>query len=348
MRKRLLILTTILVITSGIFTANATDNKTFILTDGKTDIVYNVSIENSYVTVSSSGTVLGKTYIQRVLTCTVYDDMITFYTVDNLNEVVGVFRFEFLIDTINSEAINANAYYNKNCFTADENGAIYFVDGDNTNKLCVYENGAVSKTNLKSHIQQLLCVDGENVIVVTNDDTYIYTKGETEKIYDFPLSVPAYYAGGGLIKDLNGREYIFENENSETTESLATITETATPKVYTHSDTYYAETGTTVNQIKKAFADFEITKIAKADGSITESGQVGTGATITLSNNESVTVIISGELTGEGNINSRDVKAILNHLSEKELLEGAFLTAADINLDGKIDTKDALMISQMI
>ena len=110
---------------------------------------------------------------------------------------------------------------------------------------------------------------------------------------------------------------------------------------------YVTEEGITVSKIKKTFANLEILRFTKADGTDIKSGKLGTNATFTLSTGEVITVIVYGEVTGEGNINSRDLKTLLNHLSRKELLKGNFLISADIDLDGEITTKDALKLSQM-
>lgn len=329
-------------------TVDAYENSTYNLTDGKTDLTYTVNINDGRVNVSLSGETVGTTYVTNVDACSVYGDIITLYSVDSLNSGFTVFFFDFLNDSIDSVAINTDAFFNSNCFASDQRGSVYFVPANDTSKLCIYENGNINEVKFKFQITQLLCVDGENVIVVTTKYTYLYNGTEAVKVLDSPLSVPVYYTGGGILKDLSGTEYIYEDgkidEKSAYTEAVSTRN-IAEP--LTQNGVYVAETGITVNEIKKAFSGPEVTEVRKADGRILESGKVGTGATVTLSTGETVTVIIYGELTGEGNINSRDLKAILNHLSEKELLCYPADLAADIDKDGKITTKDALKISQM-
>lgn len=351
MRNKLLALAMLFALSFGaVVSAGATENKSFTITDGKTDLTYSVSVKGSSVSVSLDGKVVGTTYVSNIAACSVYGGILTLYSADNYNGILSVYSFDFYSDSLDSLAINADAFSNQYCFTADNKGHIYFVSEGDTSKLCIYENGNIKEVNLKHQITQLLCVDGESVIAVTTNCTYLYNGNEAVKILDSPLSVPAYYRGGGVIKDLNGTEYIYENGDlykkaaatEPSTLSTAYITQ---PRLV--NDIYVADIGITLSKIKKAFADFEITKIAKADGTVINSGKVGTGATVTFSTGETVTVIISGELTGEGNINSRDLKAVLNHLSEKELLTGSALLAADVDSDGKITTKDALKISLM-
>lgn len=349
MMKKLVALVLLFILSAeALVTVCATDNQIFTLTDGKTDLTYTVTLKGSKVTVSNNGEIKGTTYVNNICACSLYDGLITFYSVDNLNSVLVVYFYDFLKDSIDSVAVNADALYRSVCFATDRNGCVYFVSNDYVNTLCKYESGIIEKVNLNFDITQLLCVDGENIIVVTTKYTYLYNGSEAVKILDSPLSAPAYYIGGGIIKDSTDTEYIYENGKLGVkptyTEAVSTRNLAEPP---TQNGTYVAETGVTVSKIKKAFADLEIKEVRKADGSSVTSGKLGTGALLLLSTEETVTVIIYGELTGEGNINSRDLTAILNHLSEKELLTGSALLAADVNKDGVITTKDALLISLM-
>lgn len=325
-------------------------NSSFTVTDGKTDLTYTALINGDTVKVSCDSEAVGSTYAENITACSVYGDIITFYSVDIINSAFTVYFCDFKSNSIKCVAINTDAFNNSNCFTADARGCVYFVSAEDTSKLCIYEKGAINEVKLNSQITQLLCVDGENIITVTTDYTYLYGGNEDLEIIGSPMSVPAYYTGGGVIEDFNGNKYIYENGNIEektiATETAPISTRTATyPQVV--GGVYVGEIGVAVSKIKKAFADLEVTEVRKADGDIIESGKVGTGARVILSTGEEITVIIYGEVTGEGNVNSRDLTAVLNHLSDKELLSGAASAAADVDKDGKVTTKDALKIALM-
>lgn len=79
-------------------------------------------------------------------------------------------------------------------------------------------------------------------------------------------------------------------------------------------------------------------------------GKIGTGAAATFSYNNKVIstyhLIIYGDLTGEGNCNSRDIAALKQHLLGKEELHSHFYTAADCNRDGSVDTLDLLKMAK--
>ena len=51
-------------------------------------------------------------------------------------------------------------------------------------------------------------------------------------------------------------------------------------------------------------------------------------------------------MTGEGNVNSKDVTLLQKYLCDNAELDGAYLKAADFNLDGEADNRDLVLISR--
>lgn len=86
--------------------------------------------------------------------------------------------------------------------------------------------------------------------------------------------------------------------------------------------------------------------------SVVTSGTVGTNMKVVLKENDKskceYTIVIYGDLTGEGNINSRDTNALLNYLLGKTSLSGPYLLAADINHDNEVNTLDLLLLERYI
>ena len=342
----------LLILALGFLSVSAESKSTFMLTDPCTDIEYEVYYDNKNLSVAKNSEVIGETYIHSLNACSMYNNMLYIYYCDNLNKSLFIYCFDIYNDsisyimTISSFAIDEDAFYNANCFASDGE-MVYFVSGRDTKFLCVYDKGKVSKFNLKSQIKEILLTTDNLVIVITADKTYLYNNTDVV-LSSCALSPHVSYVGGGIIEDSSGKmfyadngvikELIPETSTQSYTEAYSDVSEF-------DNNFYIAYEGVTVNKIKKAFADLEFTRFTKADSAVIESGKLGTGCTFTLSTGEVITVIIKGELTGEGNINSRDLKAILNHLSRKELLEGSCLFAADLDSDSEVTTKDALLLA---
>lgn len=77
----------------------------------------------------------------------------------------------------------------------------------------------------------------------------------------------------------------------------------------------------------------------------------GTGAEFTVTDESGTytyTIVVRGDITGEGKINSSDALAVLQHAVQSVVItEDAKINASDINFDGKINSSDALAILQI-
>ncbi len=103
--------------------------------------------------------------------------------------------------------------------------------------------------------------------------------------------------------------------------------------------------GETVGALKKKTNAGEVT-IKNANGAVVgDSEKVGTGYTMTFKNGEVVTIVIYGDLTGDGNINSADLLKMRLALLKKTNLTGAYLESAHVhNISGDINSADLLRL----
>lgn len=86
-------------------------------------------------------------------------------------------------------------------------------------------------------------------------------------------------------------------------------------------------------------------------GKAITSGKLGTGSVAIFSKDGKTAefiFIVKGDVTGEGNANSRDVDCMYNHILGKSSLSEINSKAADINNDGVVDTLDLLLLSKMV
>lgn len=85
---------------------------------------------------------------------------------------------------------------------------------------------------------------------------------------------------------------------------------------------------------------------------LTSSELVGTGCTVELCRDsiavESLTVLILGDISGDGIIDSLDNLLLTRHVSGLEELSGAGLLAADLNSDSMLDSHDEALLSGRI
>ena len=100
------------------------------------------------------------------------------------------------------------------------------------------------------------------------------------------------------------------------------------------------EPKTTVEGIKEKYTNKTIT-VKKADGTVVNAGDVGTGYTITIGDKKYTTVKM-GDVDGDGIIDTLDSLKALKQFVGTEKLSGVYKEAADINKDGTIDTLDSL------
>lgn len=118
------------------------------------------------------------------------------------------------------------------------------------------------------------------------------------------------------------------------------------------SKIYGLPPSTTIAKIKESIEciGYDI-QFLDHNGNAKTSGSIGTGGKIIFRRNEiekTYTVIIFGDLTGEGNINTKDKKLIFSYLLAEGDLSGDYLSAADINHDNIVDLKDLAAIDKYL
>ena len=57
---------------------------------------------------------------------------------------------------------------------------------------------------------------------------------------------------------------------------------------------------------------------------------------------------VNGDLTGEGNSNSRDVNLLLDYLIGAAYFNGVYTVAADLSNDGRIDAVDVALMKRTL
>lgn len=108
----------------------------------------------------------------------------------------------------------------------------------------------------------------------------------------------------------------------------------------------------TVEQVKSQLANDGLTVVSANGIVLAENDYIGTGSTIQIKDGSTVlderTVIVTGDVDGNGLINNRDASRISRFLVDKEEFDIAQLGATDVNGDGYVNNRDASMLARYL
>ena len=118
-------------------------------------------------------------------------------------------------------------------------------------------------------------------------------------------------------------------------------------------------TDTAVSDVISYFEDSANVRMVNASGSVLVSTDtVGTGCKVQLVKDavvvDELTVLIVGDMTGDGKVNSRDIATLQKHIIGTSVLEGVFFTAANVNDDvdndgnAKVNSRDIAELQKII
>lgn len=97
---------------------------------------------------------------------------------------------------------------------------------------------------------------------------------------------------------------------------------------------------TTVGDLKDNLTGGENTIIKDKDGNTISSGNIGTGSTVTTPSGDVYTVIVKGDLNGDGKVTLTDLAQLKLHMVETTLLQEPYKSGADIDGDGSVTLTD--------
>ena len=97
---------------------------------------------------------------------------------------------------------------------------------------------------------------------------------------------------------------------------------------------------TKVDDLKDNLTGGENTIIKDKDGNTISSGNIGTGSTVTTPSGDVYTVIVKGDLNGDGKVTLTDLAQLKLHMVETTLLQEPYKSGADIDGDGSVTLTD--------
>ena len=215
--------------------------------------------------------------------------------------------------------------------------------------------GEVDSSGDKIEIVKVICksgvkirktpgISGEIISYAENGDFLTRTKANASNENGFiwdkivtPNGIEGYIARGDstedyievVTKDLN------ENDGKIVTDDITTKLK---------DGKLICIPSTTVENIK----NYNNTAVVKnAKGEVINSGNIGTGYTITI-NNFTCTVVKLGDANGDGKINSGDLFYTQKYLLKKSNLDENAKKACDVNKDNKINSGDLFYIQKYL
>lgn len=106
---------------------------------------------------------------------------------------------------------------------------------------------------------------------------------------------------------------------------------------------------TTVDDFKNNVTGSENATIKDKNGNIISGdNKIGTGATVEIPGEEPFTVIVKGDVNGDGKITVTDLSKLKFHIVGIELIVKPYETAGDLNGDGKITITDISKLKQVL
>lgn len=305
------------------------DTFNFIKTNFSHTAVYATTLSNKIITFKSDNNYEG---IEN--SCL---DAISFnynFVSDNLmiSTYGGVYEINIDTNTI-TYLFNTQSDYGGE-FACELDDKILTVSKESNLSLLDLENNEVSELSLNGDIINL-CGNNNIAVVLTNfegtkyikvlqmEDFKINTKPDDDDPDDNIDDVSDIGITSG-IHEFNLKDYIITN----------------------------VDLGTTIAVFKSNISYQDYSLVFKNYlGKVVTSGNLGTGARAIFSKGDKTyefTFVVAGDLTGEGNSNSRDISLLTNYLLGEESLEGVYLKAADLNNDGEVNTLDLFLLNKEI
>lgn len=105
---------------------------------------------------------------------------------------------------------------------------------------------------------------------------------------------------------------------------------------------------TTGINLKNSISSNLIMKVEDDEKQVDESNALKTGQKLNVSDEKIYTIIVTGDVNGDGKINGKDILGVKKDIVGIEKLNGEYASAADVNNTNSITSRDLLKIKQHI
>lgn len=311
-------------------TLKSIENSSFAFSESKAYFIFTNDIYSYVRSYDSKGKVLRKYTFDANVKCLFNNDSKVFAQLYNGD----IYRLD---NNSSHFCVNVSTGYNICCagsgYLYSEAGTLFSLSDNNIEHITGGKKNCVVKSENRLIYSDDWIIDYDGKTYKSkNKIQFLFLFGNNIGILDINLKL-------NTIKLSDFEEYKSEFStgviNNETENIYSSI----------NSDGYITgiTSGTTVANFKKQFSD-TIT-IYDKDGNQVTGGKMKTGFRAEFSGNIHE-ISVTGDITGEGNIKSNDVSALMSYFVEKTDLSGVYLTSADFNNDGNINNKDLVEIAR--
>ncbi len=342
------------------------DNETTVCVRNMDEEIANIKLSTNDESIAAITTDISKTYLYAATNKALYRYKVgsTPYEFESTSISAQVVPFKFLTDNIFITSAGKIYTLSDSKFELENTTEIQ-VKMENY-PVCVaiagFDNASILAKTAEKVVSRISCSDGKVICSKTFDDKVVAvsTSGDktiviTEKdgvksIHlvdeeDFPIPKDEEVTTpGGDVADPDNPNPPSETPKDTTIESTEgyDIGENTISKI---------PAGTALGALKNGlmFDGFSLAlKDSNGNVKTASSTKIATGYTVTFVKDgaeyKTFTLIVEGDVTGSGNISTKSISALANHLLGKSELDGVFLNAANLSGDGDLSTVDLLLM----
>lgn len=230
-----------------------------------------------------------------------------------------------------------------------------------------YTNQGIGYVNVALDTQEAIVLEGDKFAIKVKYDNGMIPLESSHQTPSFWYNAVKVNQGESYVLLEAGDESkwvdLMNLPNGETTQpsnaciKAFTINGEPDPEPIITSPTYEIEDSGTIYKISNGtilqiFEDNVITiediKILDKDGAELENDNdvIATGMKLVLGNGAEYNLVVTGDADGDGDFTLNDLSKMVSHIMEETALEGVYLKAMDVNLDGETESKDMTMVVQ--
>lgn len=209
------------------------------------------------------------------------------------------------------------------------NSEIIGYDLKSGEKVCSYTCRS-SPLLLYSNGGSIIAADKNSSYTISRDDFTEFNRGNTDSSSSDKQNSNEHYSNNDTSKEISSKKY----RVSFTDYKISAI-----------------PAGTTVAGFKSDIAHKGYSVALYRDNIEKKSGNVGTAWTAIFSSDDDsiqFELSVTGDITGEGSVNSRDLKLLMDYLIGSADYNGVYLLSSDLSDDGKVDVIDLAMMAKRI